>query len=158
MVRALTRSIFGRNAGLAFCSISVAWTPRRPRSMARVSPVGPAPTIRTSQSISSRPPRRPGRGTSAIGIRRREGADPSLEIREEPLVLLLVRPFGLKLLKRLIGRVTALFRRGVDILVELAGEIDGNLVPAPIVAIELNADDVVLGIAHSLERRLCDQR
>src|SRR6187401_3182183 len=47
MVRALHRSIFGRNCGASFCSIRVQAIPRRPRSMASVNPVGPAPTIRT---------------------------------------------------------------------------------------------------------------
>src|ERR1044072_6261720 len=47
MVRALMRSIFGRNAGLSFRSINVHLTPRWPRSMASVRPTGPAPTIRT---------------------------------------------------------------------------------------------------------------
>src|ERR1700752_2504153 len=53
MVRALMRSIFGRNAGASFCSISVQRTPRRPRSMASVKPVGPAPTMSTSRSMLS---------------------------------------------------------------------------------------------------------
>src|SRR5262249_56793870 len=51
MVRALQRSIFGRNWGASFCSITMARTPRSPRSMARVKPVGPAPTMRTCASI-----------------------------------------------------------------------------------------------------------
>src|SRR6516225_5907280 len=51
MVRALQRSIFGRNWGASFCSITIARTPRRPRSMASVKPVGPAPTMRTCASI-----------------------------------------------------------------------------------------------------------
>src|SRR5262249_21759617 len=51
MVRALQRSIFGRNWGASFCSITMARTPRSRRSMARVKPVGPAPTMRTCASI-----------------------------------------------------------------------------------------------------------
>src|SRR5580704_4818236 len=51
MVRALARSILGRKAGASFCSMMVQRTPRRPRSMAKVRPVGPAPTIRTSVFI-----------------------------------------------------------------------------------------------------------
>src|SRR5271163_2280175 len=152
MVRALTRSIFGRNAGLSFCSIRTARTPRRPRSMASVSPVGPAPTIRTSQSIVFYP----SRGAWGVGRRAKECADLSLDGRERSLIQ--IRFFILKLLERLIGRVAALLRRGVDILVEFAREIDGDLVLAPIAAIELDADDVVLGIAYSLERRLRDPR
>src|SRR5688500_7996902 len=50
MVRALQRSIFGRNCGAALRSISVQRTPFWPRSMASVSPTGPAPTMRTSVS------------------------------------------------------------------------------------------------------------
>src|SRR3954454_892920 len=52
MLRALQRSIFGRNCGASFCSTIMARTPRRPRSMASVKPVGPAPTMRTWISIS----------------------------------------------------------------------------------------------------------
>src|SRR5436305_2219884 len=48
MLRALQRSIFGRNCGASFCSIRMQRTPRRPRSYASVRPTGPAPTIRTS--------------------------------------------------------------------------------------------------------------
>src|ERR1700739_2272765 len=51
MVRALQRSIFGRNCGASFCSIMVQRTPRFPRSIAMVRPVGPAPTMRTSVSV-----------------------------------------------------------------------------------------------------------
>src|SRR5262244_1574309 len=51
MVRALQRSIFGRNWGASFCSTTSARTPRRPRSMASVKPVGPAPTMRTCASM-----------------------------------------------------------------------------------------------------------
>src|SRR5262245_50661168 len=51
MVRALQRSIFGRNCGASFCSITSARTPRLPRSMASVKPVGPAPTMRTCASM-----------------------------------------------------------------------------------------------------------
>src|SRR5712692_7460525 len=51
MVRALQRSIFGRNAGASFCSMTMARTPRSPRSMASVKPVGPAPTMRTWVSM-----------------------------------------------------------------------------------------------------------
>src|SRR6185437_7273522 len=47
MVRALQRSILGRNCGDSFCSIRIQRTPRRPRSMASVKPTGPAPTIMT---------------------------------------------------------------------------------------------------------------
>src|SRR5215470_1215568 len=47
MVRALHRSIFGRNCGASFCSSRMQRTPRRPRSIARVKPTGPAPTIMT---------------------------------------------------------------------------------------------------------------
>jgi hypothetical protein len=53
MVRALQRSIFGRNCGALFRSISVQRTPRRPSSTASTSPTGPAPTIKTSVSIGS---------------------------------------------------------------------------------------------------------
>src|SRR6185503_6592768 len=52
MERALQRSIFGHMCGAFFCSISVQRMPRRPRSSASVSPTGPAPTMRTSVSIS----------------------------------------------------------------------------------------------------------
>ena len=45
MVRAFTRSIFGRKAGSNFCSTRTVRIPRRPRSSASVSPTGPAPTI-----------------------------------------------------------------------------------------------------------------
>src|SRR4029079_12910195 len=51
IVRALQRSIFGRNSGAGFASINVQRAPRRPRSMASVNPTGPAPTIRTSVVI-----------------------------------------------------------------------------------------------------------
>src|SRR5687768_15060199 len=51
MVRALHRSIFGRNCGASFCSIKVQGMPRRPRSTAKVRPVGPAPTIRMGGCI-----------------------------------------------------------------------------------------------------------
>src|ERR1044072_4784281 len=47
MVRALQRSILGRNCGASFCSIRTQATPRRPSAMASVSPTGPAPTMRT---------------------------------------------------------------------------------------------------------------
>src|SRR3569832_2815803 len=50
MVRALQRSILGRNAGASLRSISVQRMPRLPRSMASVSPTGPAPTMTTSES------------------------------------------------------------------------------------------------------------
>ena len=53
MVRALQRSILGRNCGASFCSMIVQRTPRRPRSMASVKPVGPAPTMRTWVSMAS---------------------------------------------------------------------------------------------------------
>src|SRR5581483_5559534 len=56
MERALQRSILGHMCGSLFCSTSVQRTPRRPSSMASVSPTGPAPTIRTSVSmLRSRP-------------------------------------------------------------------------------------------------------
>src|SRR5262245_52380328 len=48
IVRALQRSILGRNSGAAFCSTSRQPTPRCPRSTASVSPTGPAPTTTTS--------------------------------------------------------------------------------------------------------------
>src|SRR5262249_57012604 len=51
MVRALQRSILGRNCGASFCSTIIVRTPRNPRSMASVRPVGPAPTMRTCASI-----------------------------------------------------------------------------------------------------------
>src|SRR5712691_9724156 len=54
MVRALQRSILGRNCGASFCSTTVQRTPRRPRSMASVRPVGPAPMMRTWVSMSIR--------------------------------------------------------------------------------------------------------
>src|ERR1700722_10823079 len=47
IVRALQRSIFGRNCGSGFCSMSTHRMPRRPRSSAKVNPTGPAPTIMT---------------------------------------------------------------------------------------------------------------
>jgi hypothetical protein len=50
MVRALQRSIFGRNCGAGFFSTSVQRTPAWPSAMARVSPTGPAPTTSTSVS------------------------------------------------------------------------------------------------------------
>ena len=50
MVRALQRSIFGRKAGACLRSISVQRMPRNPRSMASVSPTGPAPTTMTPDS------------------------------------------------------------------------------------------------------------
>src|SRR2546425_6503083 len=50
IVRALQRSILGRNCGASLRSISVQRTPFWPRSMASVSPTGPAPTIKTSVS------------------------------------------------------------------------------------------------------------
>ncbi len=53
MVRALQRSIFGRNCGSGLRSISVQRTLRRPSSTASTSPTGPAPTIKTSVSIGS---------------------------------------------------------------------------------------------------------
>src|SRR5436309_775659 len=52
IVRALQRSIFGRNSGAAFFSTSMQRTPRRPRSIARVRPTGPAPTTSTSVTMS----------------------------------------------------------------------------------------------------------
>src|SRR6185436_16166623 len=51
MVRALQRSIFGRNCGASLRSTSVQRTPLCPRSTASVRPTGPAPT--TSTSVSS---------------------------------------------------------------------------------------------------------
>src|SRR5207302_956772 len=51
MLRALTRSIFGKNCGASFCSTSMQRTPRRPRSTASVNPVGPPPAMRTWVSI-----------------------------------------------------------------------------------------------------------
>src|SRR3989442_15572567 len=51
MLRALTRSIFGKNCGASFCSTSMQRTPRRPRSTASVSPVGPPPAMRTWVSM-----------------------------------------------------------------------------------------------------------
>src|SRR6185436_12878004 len=51
MVRALQRSIFGRNCGASLRSSSVQRTPLCPRSTASVRPTGPAPT--TSTSVSS---------------------------------------------------------------------------------------------------------
>src|SRR5256885_7838588 len=47
MLRALQRSILGRNCGASFCSIKTQRIPRRPRSSASVRPTGPAPTMRT---------------------------------------------------------------------------------------------------------------
>src|SRR5258708_6589532 len=47
MVRALQRSILGRNCGASFCSIRVQLMPRRPSATASVRPTGPAPAIRT---------------------------------------------------------------------------------------------------------------
>src|SRR5271155_594711 len=121
MVRALTRSIFGRNSGFGFCSMRMVRTPRRPRSMARVSPVGPAPTIRTSQSIVFYPARRGTRGARIAGIRIGVRADLSLVGGER--FLLLTRLFDVELLERLIGRIGALFGRGIEILGNLAAEI-----------------------------------
>src|SRR5262245_43870240 len=54
MVRALHRSIFGRNSGAGFCSIRVHRTHLKPSAIARVSPTGPAPTTRTSVSMRER--------------------------------------------------------------------------------------------------------
>ena len=54
IVRALHRSIFGRNSGAGLFSIKAQRTPRRPRSMASVSPTGPAPTTRTSVFIENK--------------------------------------------------------------------------------------------------------
>ena len=51
IVRGLQRSIFGYPSGASFFSISVQRTPRLPRSMASVSPTGPAPTMSTCVSI-----------------------------------------------------------------------------------------------------------
>src|ERR1700730_7469798 len=47
MLRALQRSILGRNCGASFCSMMVQEMPRRTRSTASVKPVGPAPIMRT---------------------------------------------------------------------------------------------------------------
>ena len=55
MVRALQRSILGRNPGASRLSISRQRTPRRPRSIASVRPTGPPPTIRTSVSTGVSP-------------------------------------------------------------------------------------------------------
>src|SRR5437764_6393767 len=51
MLRALTRSIFGKNCGASFCSTSMQRTLRRPRSTASVNPVGPPPPMRTWVSM-----------------------------------------------------------------------------------------------------------
>src|SRR4029077_7304636 len=115
MVRALMRSIFGSNAGRAFCSIKMQRTPRLPRSMASVSPVGPPPTIRTSLSIAHRSQnRRSGRRQSG------------------------------QLLERLIGRVGALPRRRIDELIDVGAEIDHDLFLMLVMAVEHHADDIVL--------------
>src|SRR5579875_544980 len=52
MVRALQRSILGSWIDVSFFSTSRQRTPRVPRSSARVSPTGPAPTMRTCVSIT----------------------------------------------------------------------------------------------------------
>src|SRR5215211_7443130 len=54
IVRALQRSILGRNWGVSFRSMSSQRMPLRPRSMASVKPTGPAPTMMTCVS-NSRP-------------------------------------------------------------------------------------------------------
>src|SRR5579864_7386045 len=130
MVRALMRSIFGRNAGRGFCSIRTQRTPRLPRSMASVSPTGPAPTIRTSLSIAHRSQNR-------RSARRRQSG---------------------QLLERLIGRVGALSRRRIDELIDVGTEIDHDLFLMLVVAVEHHADDIVLAGADRLEHRRTDQR
>src|SRR5258708_25617020 len=123
------RSIFGSNAGRAFCSISMQRTPRLPRSMASVSPVGPAPTIRTSLSIALDSKK------TLSGRRQQSG----------------------QLLERLIGRIGALPRRRVDKLIDVGAEIDHDLVLMLIAAVELHADDIVLAGADRLEHWRSDQ-
>src|SRR6202035_1604775 len=103
MVRALMRSIFGRKAGRSFCSMMVHRTPRLPRSIASVRPVGPAPTIKTSLSIVFHS---------------------SADCRSFRLTR---RRRGLKFLERLIGCAGTLVSRGVDKLGYLTGEIDCDL-------------------------------
>src|SRR5271163_578125 len=156
MVRAFTRSIFGRNAGRSFCSMRMVRTPRRPRSMASVSPVGPAPTIRTSQSMVFHPARGESRGASAAAIRCGLRAASSHAVREERF--LFSRLFSLKLLERLIGRIGALRGRGIEILGDLATEIKRHFVLALAMAVELDTHDVVLAIAYGLEHRLRNER
>ena len=51
MVRTLTSSIFAGPTTLSFFSTSNVRTPRRPRSDASASPIGPPPTISTGISI-----------------------------------------------------------------------------------------------------------
>src|SRR5580704_7308814 len=128
MVRALMRSIFGRNAGCAFCSIRVQRTPRLPRSMASVSPVGPAPTIRTSLSI-------------ALYSKNRRSSR---------------RQQSGQLLERLIGRIGALSRRRIDELIDHGAEIDHDFFLMLVVAVEHHADDIVLAGADRLEHRRAD--
>src|SRR6516165_6745356 len=132
MERALMRSIFGRKAGSAFCSIRVQRTPPLPRSIASVRPVWPAPTIRTS---------------SFIVYCYRLPADHSRRRRS-----------GVKLLERLINRVGALRRSGVDELSHLSAKKDHGLGLQRAFGIELHANEIVLAVPHRLKRRLRDRR
>src|ERR1700675_4417349 len=133
MLRALMRSIFGRNAGSAFCSMMVQRTPRRPRSMASVRPVGPAPTIRMSLFIVC-------------------------HLRSCCRSLTRRRQCRFKFFERLVGSVGTSLRLGIDNLRHLAGEINRHFVLDLIMSVELQAHDVALAIADRLERRLADER
>src|SRR5580658_378283 len=126
IVRALTRSIFGKNAGRSFCSMSMQRTPRWPRSVASVSPVGPAPTIKTSLSIVPR----------VFCYAPAAGQSP---------VRSLLRRFNFQLGERLIGHAGTLFRRGIDKLRWDATQINHRLGPWLTVPIELKANHIVRG-------------
>src|ERR1700733_1631246 len=132
MLRALMRSIFGRNAGCGFCSMRVHRTPRLPRSMASVRPVGPAPTIKTSLSIA------PHGQAMRQSIPWRQGAA--------------------ELLERLIGRIAALFRSSIDKLGKHPREINRDFGLELTVTTKLHANHVMLTVADRLEHRWGDQR
>src|SRR6267378_1445836 len=82
MVRALHRSIFGRNCGASFCSINVQRTPRLPRSMASVRPTGPPPTTITCVSIApySASPAERGAALDAMEFAILGGPDPKTAV------------------------------------------------------------------------------
>src|SRR5215470_3707907 len=140
MERAFTRSILGRKAGCSFCSTKVQRTPRLPRSIASVRPVGPAPTIKTSLSI----------GFTQRIRRNHSASDRQRQARG--------RDRGIELLEWLKGRVPALLGSGVDELRHLAGKKHRRFRLDLTAGIKLHADNVVLAWSDWLEYRLRNHR
>src|ERR1700683_2122392 len=141
MVRALTRSIFGKNAGRSFCSMRMQRTPRWPRSIASVSPVGPAPTIRTSLSIMPR----------VFCYAPAAGQSP---------VRSLLRRFEFQLGERLVRNAGKSLRRSIDKLRRDAAQINHRLGPWLTAAVELKANHIVRGrtLRDRLKLRWGDER